>query len=298
MKKWLLIPLFFQGLVPSLKAQDDLLDKFSIALIERKNSDIFYIDPYYDIPMPQEKLVKQITVEKQWFQLTTKPAMLANGIDSTRHYGGNCFKMTYFDYSDTLRFDRGHYLMKGEIYRLDSAEIAEIRSRMAVYKSPEDIKKREYREARAALPVVYDVNMVLQFGGESKFAFWLPKFNVMRKHQLQFATPYYGAEIGPHMTFSFIPWYGSISAIAGIEKSFFSTETSLSHFVIINAHSQTLWNLKVGFGIEQGRIKIGRSFLLQESGPTGEERNSLLDAGKINGQIWGIELQFRLNNKE
>ncbi|MES2765581.1 MAG: hypothetical protein V4642_06930 [Bacteroidota bacterium] len=155
MKKVLLIIFLLFGISQSLKAQEDPLEKLSIWLIERKHSDILFIDPYYDFPMPQEKLLKTIAVEKSWWA-QTKPFMVEKGIDSARHYGGNCFKMTFYTQRDTLHLfsDKSQYpyRMTGEIYNLDSAEIAEIRLRMENYQPVEKIQEEKPEEPHPINP--------------------------------------------------------------------------------------------------------------------------------------------------
>jgi len=148
--------------------------------------------------------------------------------------------------------------------------------------------------------VGYDINIVLQYGGESKIAFIFPKINFLRKHHFKALQPYYGLEVGPHL--HLLGPYGSFSAIVGLEKSIFTFETSLSRFLygaipdvdngFIGPFRQTLCNLKLGVGIEGVRLKVGRSFLLDEYIPEGQERIPFLDIGKFNSGIWSFELQF------
>ena len=98
--------------------------------------------------------------------------------------------------------------------------------------------------------------------------------------------------------------YGSVSGILGIEKNVYSLETSLSHFMTTKIsdgeggfngpYSQDLINLKIGFQIKKVRLKVGTSFLLNENIPQGQDRIPLLDIGKINGTIFGIEVQFKI----
>ena len=128
------------------------------------------------------------------------------------------------------------------------------------------------------------------------------KINLIRKHSTNFINPYYGLELGLHA--GFVGGYGSVSGILGIEKNVYSLETSLSHFMTTKIsdgeggfngpYSQDLINLKIGFQIKKVRLKVGTSFLLNENIPQGQDRIPLLDIGKINGTIFGIEVQFKI----
>lgn len=149
--------------------------------------------------------------------------------------------------------------------------------------------------------VVYSVNLVFQYGGESKLTL-LPKVNLLRKHQLNLVSPYYGIELGVHPLF--IAGAFTFSGVCGIEKGIFNLETSLSHYRTTRVkdgqngyngpYSQNLLNVKVGVQIMKVKLKLGTSFLLDEKIPRGQERVSLLDMGKINGTIYGIEFQIRV----
>lgn len=149
--------------------------------------------------------------------------------------------------------------------------------------------------------VVYAVNLVFQYGGESKLTL-LPKVNLLRKHQLNLVSPYYGIELGVHPLF--IAGAFTFSGVCGVEKGIFNLETSLSHYRTTRVkdgqdgyngpYSQNLLNVKVGVQIMKVKLKLGTSFLLDEKIPRGQERVSLLDIGKINGTIYGIELQIRV----
>ena len=114
--------------------------------------------------------------------------------------------------------------------------------------------------------------------------------------------PYYGNKLGLHA--GFVGGYGSISGVVGVEKNIFSLETSASHFRTTKISdgnsdyngpfSQNLLNLKLGFRIAKVKLKVGTSFLLHENIPQGQDRINLLDLGKINETIYGIELQFKI----
>ncbi len=110
--------------------------------------------------------------------------------------------------------------------------------------------------------------------------------------------PYYGIELGFHPLFAGDAF--TFSGLCGIEKGFLSLETSLSHFIAIEIsdhnepYRQNLLNLKLGFQISKIRLKVGTSFLLNEHIPQGQARIGLLDIGKINGTIYGIEIQFKI----
>jgi len=148
----------------------------------------------------------------------------------------------------------------------------------------------------------YQLGVVFGLGGESKLALFLPKINFIRMHNLKKVAPYYGLELGIHG--NLVSASGSISGIIGIEKSIFRLESSLSHFrtskiridenEINGPFSQNLINIKLGIKVKNVVLKIGRSFLLNEYIPNGQKRIPLLDIGKINNKIYGIELQIIL----
>lgn len=114
--------------------------------------------------------------------------------------------------------------------------------------------------------------------------------------------PYYGIELGIHPLFAGGAF--TFNGFCGIEKDFLSLESSLSHFrttKISNGdkgyngpYRQNLLNLKLGFQINKIRLKVGTSFLLKENIPQGQERIDLLDFGKINDTVYGIEIQFKI----
>ena len=152
-----------------------------------------------------------------------------------------------------------------------------------------------------SVKVIYSANFVFQYGGESKLTI-LPKINLLRKHQLNSFNPYYGIELGVHPLF--VAGAFTFSGICGIEKGFFNIETSLSHYRTTKVRdgqngfngpfSQNLFNVKFGVQIMKVKLKVGTSFLLNENIPRGQERISLLDIGKISGNIYGIELQIKI----
>ncbi len=149
--------------------------------------------------------------------------------------------------------------------------------------------------------IKYEVNFVFQYGGESKLTI-LPKVNFYRKHNFSNIKPYYGAELGIHPLF--ITGAFTFSGILGVEKGLFNLETSYSYFRTTKVKddeygytgpfAQNLLNLKFGFQLKTIRIKVGTSFLINEHIPTDQERISLLDIGKINNTIYGLELQFKI----
>jgi len=144
----------------------------------------------------------------------------------------------------------------------------------------------------------FEASYSLAIGGESKFAFLLPKINVARRHQFPKIDFYYGVGIGAHT--SFVGGFGSFNGFIGVEKNRFDLETSFSHFWITRTPTdedvddfpfhQNLINLKIGYRIKNSIIRIGTSFLLSEKTTAGLKRNKLLDVGKINGRIYGIEV--------
>jgi len=167
------------------------------------------------------------------------------------------------------------------------------------YQSSKADTTQIHKSANGDDSVVYSANFVLQYGGESKLTL-LPKVNLLRKHTLNLFNPYYGIEFGVLPLFTDAAY--SFSGICGIEKGIFNLETSLSHFRTTKMRdgqnglkgpfSQNLFNVKFGVQILKVKLKVGTSFLLNENIPTGQERIPLLDIGKINGTIYGIELQI------
>jgi hypothetical protein len=148
--------------------------------------------------------------------------------------------------------------------------------------------------------VSYRYNFVWQYGGESKLAVFLPKFNAFRVHDLKFLNPYYGLEAGIHPLLVSAAF--TFSGVCGVEKGIFNLETSLSHFrtTKINdgngglkgPYSQNSFNLKLGIRIKKIYLKIGRSFLLNENVPVGQDRIPLFGIGEINGKVYGVEVQY------
>lgn len=150
--------------------------------------------------------------------------------------------------------------------------------------------------------VSYKANAAFQYGGESKITI-LPKFSLVRIHQAKIIKPYYGAAIGLHP--NLISAAFTFAGIGGIEVKQFSIESSISHFRTTRIsdgldgfkgpYAQNAFNLKIGYTIKRFTLKLGRSFLISEHFPEGDERIGILDIGKINGQTFGIELQWRIN---
>jgi hypothetical protein len=287
MKKDLLKIILIFGLLQSVQSQN--------------KSDILIIDLKHDILVSPDKLVKEISVQRGFLK-KTKKSLLQQCIDSTRYYSGNCFKVIYYDDNEYVVIRKGQGFpdyIRGYIYALEDKEIQNIRTNIENYKP-----SKEKPEIIDSVRVTYEVNLVFQYGGESKLALFLPKINVLRKHIAGFINPYYGLELGLHA--GFVAEYGSLSAIVGVEKNIFNLETSVSHFRTTKIRdvnggfngpfSQNLLNLKFGVRIKNLRIKVGTSILLNESVPQGQERIPLLDIGKINNNIWGIELQINLRN--
>lgn len=58
---------------------------------------------------------------------------------------------------------------------------------------------------------------------------------------------------------------------------------------------QNMANLKLGYSIHRFTLKLGASFILSDNLPIGENRLPLFDLGLIDNQIFGIEVQFRIN---
>ncbi|HYF02361.1 MAG TPA: hypothetical protein VEC36_03220 [Patescibacteria group bacterium] len=296
MKNVLLIFLLF-GVAHSLKAQKETPDRWTQLLLIPDNADAYIFDAKQDLTIPASKLIKRINIKHDFIK-KTKETLIRECADSLRYYGGNCFKITYYDDIPVI-FGSGQEFpdhMRGEIYALDDREMKDIRRQMKNDLLPEESSGKKTGNKRKPGDVIYDVNIVFQYGGESKFAFlFFPKINVFRKHITKTINPYYGFELGPHL--HLLGGYGSISAIVGLEAGFFNVETSLSRFVATAVEAtdddyglfrQTLWNIKAGVGIGAARLKIGRSFVQSEYVPNGQERTPFFDVGKINGHIWEL----------
>ena len=272
----------------------------------QNKSDILIIDSKYDISVSAEKLVKEIHIQRG-FTKKTKKGLIQQCIDSTKYYSGNCFKVTYFDDNEFVTIKKGQGspdYISGNIYNLDESEFLKIQRNIENYKYSKSDSTQIFtsKNDKGSMKVIHEANFIFQYGGESKLALFLPKVNLLRKHQYDFVNPYYGIELGLHA--GLVGGYGSISGIVGIEKNIFSLETSVSHFRTTKISdgdngyngpfSQNLLNLKLGFQISKVRLKVGTSFLLNETIPQGQEKIDLLDLGRINETIYGIEIQFKI----
>ena len=75
----------------------------------------------HDISDPPEKPVKEIRVRRNLIK-KTKKSLLQQCMDSTRHFGGNCFKVTYYDDNESVIITKGQGFpdyIRGEIYALN-----------------------------------------------------------------------------------------------------------------------------------------------------------------------------------
>jgi len=274
-------------------------------LTAQNKSGVLIIYSKYDISVSADKLVKEIRVPRGLIK-KSKKSLLQQCIDSSRYYSGNCFEVTYYDDCEFLIIKKGNNppdYIRGKIYALEESEIQRIQTNIEKCKSSkaDTTKIHISKQNKDSLKVIYEANFVFQYGGESKLTL-LPKVNLLRKHKLSLFNPYYGIELGVHPLF--VAGAFSFSGVFGIEKSIFNIETSVSHFrttKIRNGQngfsgpfSQNLFNLKFGIQIKKVKLKIGTSFLLNENIPQGQKRISLLDIGKINGILCGIELQFKI----
>ncbi|MEO1655782.1 MAG: hypothetical protein AAFU64_19730, partial [Bacteroidota bacterium] len=75
-----MITLFIFAFFSTLKAQD--------------KPAILIIDSEFSVFISNDKLIKEISIPRKIFQ-KTKDELLKKCTDSTRYYGGNCFKVTY-----------------------------------------------------------------------------------------------------------------------------------------------------------------------------------------------------------
>ncbi len=293
MNKSLLIILFTLGLIQLIGAQN--------------STDILIIDSKYDISISNEKFVKEIHIKRGLIK-KNKYVLNKQCVDSTRFYNGNCFKITYYNENDFVTLKKGKitndYIV-GKIYSLNENEIQKIRSEIENYQylKSNSLQTDNSKHSTDSAKIIYEANFVFQYGGESKLALFLPKVNLLRKHRFDFISPYYGIELGLHA--GLVSAYGSFSGIVGLEKDIFSFETSASHFWTTKISdgnngfngpfNQNLVNLKLGFQIKKVKLKVGTSFLINEHIPLGQTRIPLLDIGKINKMMYGIELQFNID---
>ncbi len=270
----------------------------------QNKSDVLIIDPKYEIAVSSDKIVKEINVPRG-FVKKTKKRLIQQCIDSTKFYNGNCFIVTYYNDNEFVTIkkeqDSQDYI-RGKIYTLNKNEIHIIKSEIENYNSLKVESKQIYGSNYnvESSKITYEVNFVFQYGGESKLTL-LPKINLLRKHKLTLISPFYGLELGIHPLF--VAGAYSFSGICGIEKGRLNLETSVSHFRTTKIRdekdgyngpfSQNLLNVKLGYKISKVRIKVGRSFLLNEIIPQGQKRIGLIDLGKINDAIYGIEIQFK-----
>lgn len=157
----------------------------------------------------------------------------------------------------------------------------------------------DYNDSNA---ISYKVHLVMQYGGESKLTM-LPKFNFIRIHQKNLLKPYYGAELGVHPLF--VGGAFTFSAITGAELKPFQLEPSFSHFRTTrisdlnggdkSPYYQNLMNVKLSYTFKRFTLKLGTSLVLSEFLPTGEDPLPLFELGVINNQLYGLELQYRIN---
>lgn len=281
-----------------------LLMVCSLQTIKGQNlQDILIIDSKHEISVPNEKMITSISIKRGLIK-ETKKKLLEQCVDSTKLYNGNCFKVTFYDDNDFLIVGQGKQnYIKGEIYSLNESEIKNINSKIENYKitkaDPNNVG--EVTASTDSTKVSYKVNLIFQYGGESKLTI-LPKVNLLRVHKLNLFNPYYGVELGIHPYL--IGGAFTFSGLCGIEKNIFNIESSFSHFrtikikngenSFIGPFSQNSLNLKFGIRIKKIGIKIGTSFLVNENIPQGQEKISVLDIGKINNNTYGIEFLINL----
>lgn len=291
MKKNLLICLLIFGLLQTINAQD--------------KSGILIIDTKYNVSIPADKFVKEIHVSRGLLK-KTKKGLLKQCVDSARYYNGNCFQVTFFDENDFVTIRKGKYpqdYIRGNIYTLNESEIQKVNADIEKYKTAksDSLKRNNTKVFQDSSKVIYKANFIFQYGGESILTI-LPKVNLLRVHNLSFINPYYGVELGIHPFM--VAGAFTFSGVCGVEKGIFNLEASITHFRTTKIRdgdngykgpfSRNLLNLKLGIQISEVRLKIGTSFLINENIPQRQERIDLLDMGKINGRIYGIELQFKI----
>jgi hypothetical protein len=149
--------------------------------------------------------------------------------------------------------------------------------------------------------IAYKVNAVLQYGGESKITL-LPKFNLLRVHRFDGLNPYYGIELG--VVPLFVAGAFTSSIIGGVELRQFRLESSISYFrttksrnadqALTGPFAESLFNLKIGYTIQFVTLKLGTSFLIAQNQAVQDQGIPLFDIAYINGQLFGIELQFSM----
>lgn len=148
--------------------------------------------------------------------------------------------------------------------------------------------------------ITYELSCVYAVGGESKLVIFIPKLNLIRKHIGNTLNYYYGVEGGIYPLF--IAGSGSLGVLYGMELNGLNLETTLSHFRTtkindgvnnyIGPFSQNLASLKIGFRYANFGIKAVSTFAVNESVPSGQERPPLLDIGRVNNLMLGVEAQI------
>ena len=223
------------------------------ALNAQDTSDVLIIEPEFDISIPDDKFVRVVKIEQNSLSKKTKEEL------------------------DT----------ETKVFRSSKSDTTE------VYASPRE---------KDSSNVWYEGYFSFQYGGEAKFAFFLPKLGIIRKHKFDLLNPYYGVELGLHALF--VTGAYSMAVVCGTEISIFKFESTLSYFGIfkiagsedmaaIGPFNQASVNFKLGAKILGFIVKLGISFPIHEYIPVGQERAPILDVGKINGTIFGVEICFQ-----
>ncbi len=283
------------------------------AINAQKKSDILIIDSKNEIFISSKKPVKKILIEnkttdniintfliganiytKTEIEKISKKRFIKRCIDSTLFYHCNCFKINHIDYNK-LKTTKKEYTTIN-IYNLNKNEIEKYK-----YSNTDSTKNLNTTINNNSSNIIYKANFLFQYGGESKITI-MPKINLLRIHKLKSFNPYYGVELGFHPLM--IAGAYTLGVVSGIEKNIFIMETSFSHYrttlipkekdTFIGPFSQNSVNLKVGIMYKKIGLKVGTSFIINENIPKGEEKPGLLDIGKINGNIYGIELIIKI----
>ncbi len=243
------------------------------------------------IKLPDATFIKEIKIKTKWFRpLKPTSVFLKQAVDSTRHYGGNIFKIThlkefnYFGYPIIRNEKRTNYL-RGEVYLLSKNQISILR------KDQDSIRIRN--RIRAIQRPFY---VGLSVGPET--AMGLPKasFYVFQKRKA-FDT-YYGVE--GSLWFIEALWL-STDFLYGVQKGFvtFDISTGAWWYPYIKEYKtgpyfHVTLNPKLGIRVWKIWLKAGPSFFLYKDYAKGN-KPGVIGMTKIGKLQYNFEIQFKFN---
>ena len=288
MKKKLLLILLIFGLFPSLKAQNEPV--------------LVIFDSIYDISVAREKLVKEIRVRRAFLK-RSKKSLLKQCMDSTRYYGGNCFKVTYYDDNESLTIkmkDWVPYYIRGEVYVLDESELQDIRTQIASYTPPPEVELKEVYESKSDSLMSQNLRIGFGFGLETGISAFAPKLSYIVFQNRNSFNTYYGGEL---TAFVFGGFFLSNDYLYGIQNEFITFESSVGAWwfpktynksKIENYFHATL-NPKIGLKFSRLWFKFGPSFYLYKNYPENSDIENLIGIAKWGNLHYNVELLIRIN---